>query len=60
MEITQEDIKMRWYLQKLPWGISHGHTILNHKICQLLQPDFNFGFGSWNSKSSPCHVPRET
>ena len=30
---------------KLPWGSSQGDTIVNHNICQTLQPEFNFGFG---------------
>jgi len=25
----------------------------------LIQPDFNFGFGSWSSKSSSRRVPRK-
>ena len=37
-----------------PWETSH--TIVNHKIYQTLQPDFNFGFGSRSSKASPCRV----
>ena len=37
-----------------PW--EHSHTIVNHKIYKTLQPDFNFGFGSRSSKSSPRHV----
>ena len=43
-----------------PWGSSQGHTIANNKICETLQPDLNFGFGSRSSKSSPCRVPHET
>ena len=38
----------------LPW--ENSHTIVNHKIYQTLQPDFNFGFGSRSSKSSPRRV----
>ena len=37
-----------------PW--ENSHTIVNHKIYQTLQPDFNFGFGSRSSKSSPRRV----
>ena len=37
-----------------PW--ENSHTIVNHKIYQTLQPDFNFGFGSQSSKSSPRRV----
>ena len=37
-----------------PW--ENSHTIVNHKVYQTLQPDFNFGFGSRNSKSSPRRV----
>ena len=38
-------------------GSSQGHMIVNHKICQTLQPDFNFGFGQFMEfeiKSPPC------
>ena len=31
----------------------NSHTIVNHKVYQTLQPDFNFGFGSRSWKSSP-------
>ena len=58
--MSLQDIKMRSCSLKLPWGSSQGHTIVNHKICQILQPDFNFGFGSRDSKSSARRVPRET
>ena len=58
--MTQQNVKMRSCSQKLPWRSSQGHTIVNHKICQILHFDFNFGFGSRNSKSSPRRVPRET
>ena len=37
-----------------PW--ENSHTIVKHKIYQTLQPDFNFGFGSQSSKSSPRRV----
>ena len=37
-----------------PW--ENSHTIVNHKIYKTLQPDFNFGFGSRSSKSSPHRV----
>ena len=38
----------------VPW--ENSHTIVNHKIYQTLQPEFNFGFGSRSSKSSPRRV----
>ena len=57
--MTQQHIKMRSCSQKLPWGTSQGHTIVNHKICQILQPDFNFGIDARNSKSNPRRVSRE-
>ena len=47
-------------LYSFPWGNSQGRTIVNHKICRIVQPGFSFGFGSRSSKSSPCRVPRET
>ena len=37
-----------------PW--ENSHTIVNHKIYQTLQPDFNFVFGSQSSKSKPRRV----
>ena len=58
--MAQQDIKMRSCSQKLPWGASRKHTIVNHKVCQILKPDFNFGIDSRNSKSNPRRVSRET
>ena len=58
--MTQQDIKMRSCSQKLPWGAFREHTIVNHKVCQILKPDFNFGIDSRNSKSNPRRVSRET
>ena len=40
--------KYLFVLISFPWGNSH--TIVNHKICKTLQPDFDFGFGSRSSK----------
>ena len=37
-------------------SVKNSHTIVNHKIYQTLQPDFNFGFFSRSSKSSPRRV----
>ena len=36
---------------------SRSYTIVNQKFCQTLQLDFNFGFGSRDSKSSGRRVP---
>ena len=55
-----QDTKMRSCSLKLPWATSQGHAMVNHKICEILQPDFNFGFGSRDSKSSPCRLPCKT
>ena len=37
-------------LESCPVGSSQDHTIVNNKICPILQLDFNFGLGSQNSK----------
>ena len=58
--MSRQEIKIRSCSRKLSWESSRGHTIVNHKICQILQPDFDFGFGARNSKSSPRRVSRET
>ena len=58
MPQNTHDKKVCSYSRKLSCRSSQGHTILNQKICQ--KPDFNFGFGSRDSKSSPRCVPHET
>ena len=44
------DKKMCSCSQKLPWESFQGHTVVDHNVCQTLQPDFYFGFGSRDSK----------
>ena len=56
--MIQQDTRTKKYEYSFPW--ENSHTIVNHKTCQTLQPDFNFGSGSRSSKSSPRRVPRET
>ena len=52
--IQQDTPTKKICLYSFPW--ENSHTIVKHKIYQTLQPDFNFGFGSRSSKSSPCRV----
>ena len=58
-EIIQQDTPTKKICSYLfPCGNSH--TIVNHKICQTIQREFNFGSASRSSKSSPRRVPCET
>ena len=62
-EMTQKDRPKKnvFVFAKVALGkLSRSYTIGNQKFCQTLQLDFNFGFGSRNSKSSRRRVPRET
>ena len=58
--MIQQDTPTKKYVRIRFRGETLIRLIVNHKICQTLQPDINFGFGSRSSKSSPRRVPRVT